>query len=227
MRAPSDRYAAVPAPPCRPSRSRRTSSMTSRPPAAAGWSSALSGSRSSTEAFRGGPTGPHLARRDGTDDVTLPRRGPIIGDWRTAPMNEEVHRSPRRGIRGPGERCHVGTTTVTEPVVRRALWPAVIGSPPFAGSGFACGMLAEAHAIGGDPHVGSESEHGLACGACSSSRSRHRAACCCGQRARHSRGGVCGSTRPTPKGRSSCRPADTATRPPPRRRRLGARPDRP
>ena len=44
---------------------------------------------------------------------------------------------------------------------------------------------------------------------------------------RHSRGGVCGSTRPAPDGRSPYRPAEAATRPPPRRRRLGARPNRP
>ena len=44
---------------------------------------------------------------------------------------------------------------------------------------------------------------------------------------RHSRGGVCGSTRPAPDGRSPYRPAEAATRPPPRRRRLGALPNRP
>jgi hypothetical protein len=43
---------------------------------------------------------------------------------------------------------------------------------------------------------------------------------------RHSRGEVCGSTRPAPDGRSPYRPAE-ATRPSPRRRRLGARPNRP
>jgi hypothetical protein len=43
----------------------------------------------------------------------------------------------------------------------------------------------------------------------------------------HSRGGVCGSTRPAPYGRSPYRPAGTKTRPPPRRRRLGALPGRP
>jgi hypothetical protein len=45
--------------------------------------------------------------------------------------------------------------------------------------------------------------------------------------ARHSTGGVCGSIRPAPKGRSPYRPAEAATRPPPRRRRLGARPNCP
>jgi len=44
---------------------------------------------------------------------------------------------------------------------------------------------------------------------------------------RHSRGGVCGSTRPAPGGRSPYRPAEAATRPPRRRRGLGALPDRP
>jgi hypothetical protein len=44
---------------------------------------------------------------------------------------------------------------------------------------------------------------------------------------RHSRGEVFGSTRPAPDGRSPYRPAEAATRPPPRRRRVGARPERP
>ena len=44
---------------------------------------------------------------------------------------------------------------------------------------------------------------------------------------RHSRGEVCGSTRPAPDGRSPYRPAEAATRPPPRRCRPGARPNRP
>jgi hypothetical protein len=52
-------------------------------------------------------------------------------------------------------------------------------------------------------------------------------ACCRGYRARHFRGEVFGSTRPAPDGRSPYRPAEAATCPPPRRRRLGARPNRP
>ena len=46
-------------------------------------------------------------------------------------------------------------------------------------------------------------------------------------RTRHSTGGDFGSTRPAPKGRSPYRPAEAGTRPPPRRRRLDARPNRP
>ena len=45
--------------------------------------------------------------------------------------------------------------------------------------------------------------------------------------ARHCRGGVCGSTGPAPDGRSPYRPAEAAARQPPRRRRLGALPNRP
>jgi hypothetical protein len=44
---------------------------------------------------------------------------------------------------------------------------------------------------------------------------------------RHSRGEVCGSTRPAPDGRSPYRPAEAAKRPPPRRCRPGACPNRP
>jgi len=45
--------------------------------------------------------------------------------------------------------------------------------------------------------------------------------------ARHSRGEICGSIRPAPDGRSPYHPAEAATRPPPWRRHLGARPNRP
>ncbi len=61
----------------------------------------------------------------------------------------------------------------------------------------------------------------------SSPRPRDCAACCRGHRAAAFRGGVCGSSRPAPDGRTPYRPAEAATRPPPWRRRLGARPKRP
>jgi hypothetical protein len=141
---------------------------------------------------------------------------------------------PGRASNGPGimrrrMRCHQlvpGDRTVR---LTTTFPSVVVTSPSVGGSGFRVRRLPWATAlILGDPQVGLASGvTGPLCPGHSSSRRWACAACCRDRCARHSEGGVCGSTRPAPKERSPSRPAEAAERPPSRGHPLGALPDRP
>jgi hypothetical protein len=119
----------------------------------------------------------------------------------------------------PGNRT--GRPTMTFPV----RWSS---AHPLAAPGPRESLPGPAASIPGDPQVGSAFEApGPPLGTFlvpSTGAVRHAVAATV---PRHSRGGVFGSTRPAPDGRSPFRPAAAATRPLRRGCGLGARPDRP